>query len=287
MKPVFSLRTHVLTIACSVAVIGSQFSLLTSVRAQTTIDAPPESAAVDPSATGEQAEVAEPSVGTWCSLFNGKDMAGWTSKFVGQQLGENWRNTFRVEDGLLKVRYDRWEGEFDREFGHLFYEKPFSRYRLRVEYRFVGEQVAAGPKYAWARRNNGLMIHGQDPATMELDQSFPDSIEVQLLGGLDDDQPRSTLNLCTPGTHVVIDGKLIKKHCISSSSPTFAGDQWVTVEVEVLGNEVIRHIVGGKTVLEYNQPQLDDGTMLSAGTISVQAETAPIDFRKIEIMLLE
>ncbi len=231
----------------------------------------------------------------WVQLFNGKDLSGWKVKITGHELGENYKNTFRVEDGVLKVAYDGYD-KFDGKFGHLFYEKPFSNYVLRVEYRFVGKQVPGGP--SWALRNSGLMLHGQSPESMRKDQDFPVSIEVQLLGG-SGKGTRPTANVCTPGTHIVMDGKLVTQHCNSSRSKTYHGDQWVTVEVEVHGNKLIRHIVDGKTVLEYTQPQLDekdadarklikDGKkMLSGGTISLQSESHPVEFRRVEVRELE
>ena len=236
----------------------------------------------------------------WLQLFNGKDLTGWTPKFARYPLGENVRQTFRVEDGLLKVRYDNWD-TFNDEFGHLYYAQPFSHYRLAAEYRFVGEQVrTARTDLGWAIRNNGLMLHCQDPKTILRDQDFPISIEVQLLGGQGNGRPRTTANLCTPGTNVVMDGKLETRHCINSRSKTYEGDQWVRVEVEVHGDELVRHIVEGETVLEYTKPQIGggnvapvdpkvkvDGTPLTRGFISIQAETAPIDFRKIELLNLE
>jgi hypothetical protein len=236
----------------------------------------------------------------WIQLFNGRDLTGWTPKFRHHDLGENVNNTFRVEDGLLKVRYDKWT-TFDDQFGHLFYREPFSYYLLAAEYRFTGEQVKT-PRtdLAWALRNNGLMLHSPPPKTMLKDQDFPISIEVQLLGGLADGKPRTTANLCTPGTHVVMDGKLQTRHCINSSSKTYPGDEWVRVEVLVHGDELIRHMVEGATVLEYTKPQIGggaasptdpsvkvDGTPLTGGYISLQAETAPIDFRKVELLNLE
>jgi len=238
----------------------------------------------------------DPNQKEWIQLFNGKSLDGWTPKFAKHDLGENFRNTFRVEDGLLKVRYDQWP-TFDGEFGHLFYKDPFSYYLLAAEYRFVGEQVAGGP--SWAIRNNGLMLHSPHPRTMLRDQDFPISLEVQLLGGLGAG-PRSTANLCTPGTHVVMNGALHTPHCTNSTSPTYDGDQWVRVEVIVHGNDEIRHIVDGATVLQYSKPQIGggavsnfdpaikvDGTPLTGGYIALQAETAPIDFRKIELLNLE
>ena len=233
--------------------------------------------------------------GEWVSLFNGKDLTGWTPKIRYSDCGENFGNTFRVEDGLIKVRYDQYD-EFGERFGHLFYEKEFSNYRFRVEYRFVGEQCKGGP--GWALRNSGVMIHGQKPETMTKDQDFPVSIEVQLLAGNGKDK-RTTSNLCTPGTNVVMNGELIRRHCTSSTSRTHHLDEWVTAEIEVHGNKVIRHILDGEVVLEYNDPQLDDrdanakplikeGKLaLSGGTISLQSESHPCEFRKVEIMVLD
>jgi hypothetical protein len=229
----------------------------------------------------------------WISLFNGKNLEGWTPKIRYHDLGDNFGSTFRVEDGVLKVGYDGYT-EFKETFGHLFYKDSFSHYRIRVEYRFVGEQAKGGP--GWALRNSGIMVHGERPETMSKDQDFPASIEVQLLGG-DGKTPRTTSNLCTPGTNVVMGDKLILAHCTSSKSKTFHGDVWVTAEVEVKGNEVVRHLVNGELVLEYNQPQLDDrdahakeliekaGTkMLSSGSISLQSESHPVEFRRVELL---
>ncbi|MBN2450254.1 MAG: DUF1080 domain-containing protein [Lentisphaeria bacterium] len=239
--------------------------------------------------------LAQPAPGTWVSLFNGKDLTGWVPKIAGYELGDNFGNTFRVEEGLLKVGYDHYES-FGGKFGHLFYDKPFSNYILRIEYRFVGEQASGGA--GWARRNSGVMIHGQSPESMRKEQSFPVSIEVQFLGGLGTGN-RSTANLCTPGTNVVMGGELVTRHCTSSTSKTYHGDQWVTVEIEVHGNGKITHRIEDEAVLEYEQPQLDpkdgdaaklvkDGDlMLRGGTISLQSESHPIEFRKVEIMLLD
>jgi len=254
-------------------------------------------AAIDVARADESADAAV-SKTTWLPLFNGRDLEGWTPKIRYHALGENYGNTFRVEDGLLKVRYDKDAYKtFDERFGHLFYNQPYSHYRLRVVYRFVGDQVKGGP--GWATRNSGLMLHGEDPALMTIDQDFPTSIEVQLLGGNGKDD-RSTSNLCTPGTNVVMKGKLFLPHCTSSSSKTYHGEQWVTAEVEVRGSEIVRHLVNGDTVLEYSQPQLDErdqhaamlakkqgGLLLEKGTLSLQSESHPCDFKSVEIMVLD
>jgi len=232
----------------------------------------------------------------WVQLFNGRDLSGWIPKITGYETGDNFGDTFRVEDGLLTVAYDAYD-RFDDRFGVLFYEAPFSHYRLAVEYRFVGEQLPGGPD--WAFRNSGIMIHSQDPRTMLRDQDFPISIEVQLLGGRDSGE-RPTANLCTPGTHVEMNGELVTQHCINSLSPTFRGDRWVRVEVEVLGSDRITHIVEGLPVISYEKPQIgggqvnqydpavkEDGRLLESGFIALQSESHPIQFRKVELLNLE
>ena len=125
------------------------------------------------SANKTEEEVTE----NWVSLFNGKDLEGWTAKIKGYDLGDNIHNTFRVEDGVIKVSYDGYDGKFNDRFGHLFYKTPFSSYKLKVQYRFTGDQISDGA--GWATRNSGLMIHGEDPKNMAKDQNFPLSIEVQ------------------------------------------------------------------------------------------------------------
>jgi len=231
----------------------------------------------------------------WVDLFNGKDLNGWTPKITGYKFGDDPGRIFRVEDGLLKVSYDQYD-KFEGQFGHLFYKDSFSHYILRVEYRFVGEQTPGGP--GWAYRNSGVMAHCQDPKTMRVDQEFPVCVEVQMLGGNGKDA-RSTGNLCTPGTNVVMNGQLETRHCINSNSKTYHGDQWVTMDLEVHGSDLIKHIVNGKTVMQYTQPQLDErdrdakkllktqDLIVSEGYFSLQAESHPLEFRKVQIKLLE
>jgi len=237
----------------------------------------------------------DPNRKDWIQAFNGKNLDGWIMKITGFPLGENYGNTFRVENGLLKASYDQYP-EFANKFGHIFYRTKFSHYIVAAEYRFVGEQAKNGP--AWALRNNGIMIHCQAPETMGKDQDFPISVEVQLLGGGPTGE-RSTANMCSPGTEVFRDGAMVKGHCMNSTSQTYRGDQWVRVEAEVLGSERVRHMVDGKVVLEYTNLQIGggnvsnfdpavkkDGTPLSEGYIALQGESHPTEFRKVEILNL-
>jgi hypothetical protein len=237
----------------------------------------------------------DPNRKDWIQAFNGKNLDGWIMKITGFPLGENYGNTFRVENGLLKAAYDQYP-EFANKFGHIFYRTKFSHYIVAAEYRFVGEQSKNGP--GWAVRNNGIMIHCQAPETMGKDQDFPISVEVQLLGGGPTGE-RSTANMCSPGTEVFRDGAMVKGHCMTSTSQTYRGDQWVRVEAEVLGSERVRHMIDGKVVLEYTNLQIGggnvsnfdpavkkDGTPLGEGYIALQGESHPTEFRKVEILNL-
>ncbi|NEU09200.1 DUF1080 domain-containing protein [Flavihumibacter sp. R14] len=231
----------------------------------------------------------------WISLFNGKDLKDWNIKIKGHDLNENFANTFRVEDGIMKVDYSGYK-DWNEQYGHIFHKNKYSAYLLVVEYRFTGEQIAGGPGWAW--RNSGAMLHSQAPESMLKDQDFPISLEAQFLGG-NGKEERSTLNLCTPGTNVFLDGKLFTTHCVNSSSKTYDGDQWVRVEMLVLGDS-IKHIIDGKTVLEYTNTQIGggnvepfdpkvkvDGKPLKEGYIAFQSESHPVEFRRIDLFNLE
>ena len=241
--------------------------------------------------TSETAETTD----EWIPLFNGEDVTGWTLKITGQELGEDPWNTIRVEDGLLTVNYENYE-EFEDRFGHLFYDEPFSHYELRVEYRILDPQLPGAPE--WAYKTSGIMFHSQSPQSLLKDQRFPSSLEAQLLGGNGTDQ-RPTANLCTPGTHVEMDGVLVEQHCTSASAPTIHTDEWVTLDLLVLGDSLIAHVMDGDTVLMYTRPViggadstelaaagLQDGQPLTGGYIALQSESHPIQFRQVLIRKL-
>ncbi|MGI9545668.1 MAG: 3-keto-disaccharide hydrolase [Flavobacteriaceae bacterium] len=242
-----------------------------------------------------QPSAEDPDKEEWIFLFNGTNEDQWTPKFAGFELGFNHNNRFAFKDSLLSVRYTA-QDTFKGNFGHLFYYQKFSHYKIMATYRFIGDQMAGGPE--WALRNNGLMLHCQDPASMGFNQDFPISMELQLLGG-DGVSNRTNANLCTPGTNVVMGDTLFTPHCVNSSSETYHGDNWVEVEALVLGDSLIQHILNSKVVLEYRKPTIGggdiagyqesayrEGAPLKEGYIAIQAETHPIDFKSIKLLNL-
>ncbi len=252
----------------------------------------------------------DPNAQTWQPLFNGKNLAGWTIKIAGEPLGENYKNTFRVEDGMIRVVYDAYK-TFDDKYGHLYYKTPFSHYILNYEYRFTGNQTPGGA--AWNVRNSGVMFHSQSATSLTFEQTFPVSLEMQLLGGLDTGT-RHTGNLCTPGTQVYMNDKFRMEHCIDSDSKTYDGDRWVKASLIVLGDSVAHQLIEGDTVLTFERLEIGgnfvdkngmnwqaggfteqaagywdalNATPLKAGYIALQAESHPIDFKSIELLNLK
>jgi hypothetical protein len=227
----------------------------------------------------------------WQVIFNGRNLDGWVVKLAHHELGDNYADTFRVDDGVIRVMYDKY-GDFGARFGHLFYEKKLSHYVLALEYRFIGKQVKGGPDYA--RLNSGVMVHSQAPQTILKDQDWPISVEAQFLAG-----GRTTMNVCTPGTEIFMKGEMVKVHCTNSTSRIYGDDEWVAVQVEVLGSARVRHTIDGQTVLQYEKPMIGggvangfdpavkkDGTVLEDGYIGLQAESQPVEFRNIRLLNL-
>ena len=228
----------------------------------------------------------------WVSLFNGKNLEGWAIKISGYKLGENFGNTFRVADGILSIRYDQYDS-FRNKFGALYYDKKLSNYRLKVEYRFVGEITPGAP--SWGHRDSGVQYHGQSPESVALNQSFPVCLEYNLHGGNGKDE-RPVGQICTSGTLVEVNGTIPSSNCTPpTKKKTFHGDQWVTLEIDIRDN-IIKHFVNGEEIIQYKNPKYNpaheigktfikgNDDTVKDGYISLQSNSHPIDFRKIEIM---
>ena len=240
----------------------------------------------------------------WESLFNGKDLTGWDIKIKDHPLNENYKNTFRIEDSMIRVVYNDYK-KFDNQFGHLYTTKPYSYYKLKLQYRFVGEHLVDAPE--WADRNSGVMLHSQSAQSVNLNQNFPVSLEFQFLCGNGKDTV-PTGSVCTPGTFITYKGKPFLDHIKNSNSKTYLKNEWINAEAEVYGDSLIRHIINGDTVLTYTNPMIGEGfvsktnswtwagitdsliwinkanTPLKEGHIALQAESQPVDFRRIEIL---
>jgi hypothetical protein len=233
----------------------------------------------------------------WIKLFNGKNIDNWVVKIFHHEVGENFGNTFRVEDKTIKVRYDQYD-KFNNRYGHLYFEKPYSYYKLRLEYKFQNPWRTDAPSYTLL--NSGIMFHSQDPKTMPKEQDWPLSVEMQFLAEIKEGQARPTGNMCSPGTDIVYQGKKYAGHCLNSTSKNYKKDEWLKAEIIVLGDSLITHIINGEQVLQYSKPSIGggvatgfdpafkiDGTALKSGYIALQSEGQPIDFKNITLLNLE
>lgn len=229
----------------------------------------------------------------WESIFNGKNLDGWIPKVVGQPLGENYGKTFTVQDGILSFRYDAYGANFDNRFGGLYFNRKLKNYRLKVEYRFVGETAPGAPE--WGYRDSGIQYHSQSPQSLKIDQPFPICLEYNFHGGNGTDE-RPVGALCANGTFIEINGKKNESYCTAPTlKKTFHGDQWVTMELDIKDGK-ISHFVNGEEILTFNNPSLNPeneiaksliqngATTLTEGYISFQSNSHPIDFRKISLM---
>lgn len=229
----------------------------------------------------------------WIPIFNGKDLTGWSPKFTGEAYRINYLNTFQAKDGKLIVSYDDYDN-FDNNFGHIFYKEKLSHYKLRLAYRFLGESVPGSPD--WAYKNSGIKYHSPHPSELPIDQTLLVAVEAQILGG-DGKTERFTGNVCTAGTHIVMNDSLITQHCTNSNYPAINDSSWVKMEIEVHGSEKIIHKINGQVVMQYSKPQYDSTDefarelmkngypkIISEGYIALQAEGHPIEFKNIELM---
>lgn len=249
---------------------------------------------------GAQANAEAVKAGPWRSIFDGRTLDGWTPKIAKHPAGENYRQTFVVDHGAIRVSYAGYE-KLDGQFGHLFYKTPLKAYRLRLSYRFLPEGgLPDTPK--WARSNSGVMFHSQSPESMTADQPFPVSVEFQLLGR-DGDAPRPTGAVCTPGVTITFDGVQAKEHCTPPvNAPTIANGTWTKVELEVLPNGEVSQKINGVVVQHYAGLALDPEDTVASGAkpyiaargaqpltegyIALQSEGHPIAFKDIEIQEL-
>lgn len=232
----------------------------------------------------------------WIKLFNGKDINDWIVKVHHHDAGVNFGNTFRAEDGMIKVRYDQYDN-YNDQFAHLYFKEPFSHFHLKLDYRFTGELQKGAPAYTLL--NSGVMFHSQDPRSMPKEQNWPISVEMQFLAGLGDGKLRPTGNMCSPGTEIEYNGAPYNGHCLNSTSKTYDKNEWVHAELIVLGDSLITHIINGDTVLKYSKPTIGGGVVqgydstifqpgkpLTSGFIALQSEGQPIDFKNIELKKL-
>jgi hypothetical protein len=265
--------------------------------------------------------IAGPNDSVWTQLFNPKDTSlrtNWDIKVRKSALNVDTRNTFRYGiangDTFIDVNYSNWTTYLDGSdelHSHMGYKiRPFSYYLLRGEYMVMSTaRPASSP--SWANQNNGFMLHSQSVASMNLNQDFPASLEAQLLGPANTTSgggsvSASTMNLCTPGTgfSTTPTGTTSSTHCIPSRQglARAATGAWQKVSALILGDSIHTYYAGPNgtdSAITYYKPVYLSGgiaspstlpannTRLTGGYITIQGESAPYRFRRIDVLNLE
>lgn len=229
-------------------------------------------------------------------IFDGKSLKGWVLKTTKYPLGENPHDMLTARDGVMRFSFDGFE-RFNGEYAVVYYDKPLRNYILQLDYRFAGRQAPGAP--AWAKRNSGVMLFAQPPQTMTLNQSYPISVEDQLLGGLDNGS-RQTLAVCMVDITVVINGAKPTGHCTPDVAtrppatppplPTFDGDQWVKLRIEVKSG-VAKSYANGILFNTISEPHVDaphpwlssQDAAAQPSYFALQGESDEVEFRNIEL----
>ncbi len=198
-------------------------------------------------------------------LFNGKDLAGWTSDVPSVDGKPETPPSFIVRDGLLVSK-----GE---PKGHLLTEKTHANYRLEVEYRFTGKGG-----------NCGVLVHASTPRVLY--GMFPASIEVQMNSGDAGDFWCIGENIEVPDMEKrrprkegqnfggnAADARRILNLTDDSEKPL---GEWNTMVIECKGNEVKVSVNGVPVNHGFN-------ATVSAGKIAIQAEGTEVEFRKLDL----
>ncbi len=203
------------------------------------------------------------------SLFDGKDLAGWTADVPEADKNPDIAPSFIVRDGMLV--------SLGKPLGHLVTDKEYSDYKLTVEYRF--------PKDGG---NCGVLVHASKPRALY--GMFPQSIEVQMMSGhagdfwcieenievpdMENRRPRKEGQQFGGGP---ADARNIKNLTDDSEKPL---GEWNTMVIECKGGEV-KVWVNGDLV--------NHGSKATAtkGKIALQAEGTEVEFRKVELEPVE
>jgi len=234
-----------------------------------------------------------------------KDANGvqWYPYVKGYTPGMDPLKTFRYDasTGYLVVTYaDYPNGSFDNHLGLIYYDKKVTNYKVRFEYHFKDPQ-AKNP-VSWGKNNSGIFVFCTDPHMITGNPDFPTGIEIQLLGyqsaGGDVNgqiclnstvgmypAKVGSMNVSGPG------GCLKSMQSASDFKTQNAAATWVTVEVDVTATgttSLYQYTADGmkpaSPIQTFAAPVKTGGQTVTSGWFSLQSESQPCEFRKIELM---
>jgi hypothetical protein len=253
----------------------------------------------------------------WKSLWNGKDLSGWstwlqapetTSEVPGMTRGADGKyasplgadrdplKVFSVVDvdGKPAIRIS---GEV---FGELRSKDSFQNYRLRMQFKW-GQLKWPPRDEAATPRDSGILYHVHAAPGAE-GRVWARSIELQI-------QERDVGDLYAVGSEISVrstprkvgsrtifdydpkgEWKVFSQvpgkegRCVKQPDNEKPTDEWNTVEVICFGEDSL-HLVNGKLVMRLHGPRRIDGAKpepVTSGPIILQSEGAEIFYRAIE-----
>ena len=207
-------------------------------------------------------------ISTWAepkteSLFNGKDLTGWSMDIPAHDKKPELPKSFIVRDGMLV--------SLGKPFGHLLTEKEYENYRLIAEYRFAGKPG-----------NCGVLVHAS--TLRNLYKMYPQSIEVQMNHTHAGDFWCIVENIEVPNMVKrrgakekwgITEGKARRILNLTDSSEKPVGE-WNRMKIECLGDEVKVWV---------NDELLNHGHSCTAkkGKLAIQAEGSEVEFRRLDL----
>jgi len=208
----------------------------------------------------------QPKEKTISNLFNGKDLSGWHIDVPAMDTSDT-QSPFVVREGLLV--------SLGEPRGHLITDSVYENYRLEVEYRFAGEPG-----------NCGVLVHVSKPRALY--GMFPQSVEVQMMHenagdfwciGEDITVPDMEARRGPQAEWGITEGKARRIINVTDGSEHPVGE-WNTMIIDCAGSE-IKVWVNGDLV--------NHGTNCTAskGQLALQAEGSEVEFRKLEMTLLD
>ncbi|MBC8127036.1 MAG: DUF1080 domain-containing protein [Gloeobacteraceae cyanobacterium ES-bin-144] len=253
---------------------------------------------------------------SWQSLWNGKDLTGWTTWLAKPHpsaviadaakndsgeyaapigLNRDPLGVFRVvsEDGQPAIRIS------GQVFGGMRSEKSFANYRLKLQFKW-GEKKWPPREKDDIPRDSGLLYHAHSEPGAE-GRTWERSIEMQI-------QEHDVGDLYAIGSMIYVRSKFrggmpkpmydydpkgawnvfsqvpgMDGRCVKNLDAERPNGEWNDVEIVCLGPDCF-HIVNGKVVMRlYGPTRIDTPTpqAITAGSIIIQSEGAEVFYREI------
>jgi len=197
------------------------------------------------------------------SLFNGKDLSGWSMDIPAHDKKPELPKSFIVRDGMLV--------SLGKPFGHLLTDKEYENYRLIAEYRFAGKPG-----------NCGILVHASK--LRNLYKMYPKSIEVQMnhthAGDFwciveDIKVPDMIKRRGAKEKWGITEGKARRILNLTDGSEKPVGE-WNRMKIECLGDEVKVWVNGNLVNHGYS-------CTAKKGKLSIQAEGSEVEFRRLDL----